>query len=175
MQDVVYLKNGSIIHGTITEQVPDESLTIETKDGDVFVYKMSEIKKIKKEKVKEDEPEGSACVRQDAGQQPGEDFALTVNPLGFLQFGPQVDFEIKTAPSLFVVASLRWHGAGMLSYAISPHTRPGRVRVRRRHKVFCKAAGDTRRAVFRGIPPVRAGPPVGHSITGAHGRKVPHT
>lgn len=45
-EDVVYLKNGSIIHGTITEEVPGKSLKIETKDGNVFVYKVKEVEKI---------------------------------------------------------------------------------------------------------------------------------
>lgn len=51
-EDVVYLKNGSIIHGIIIEQIPNESLKIQTKDGNVFVYKMAEIEKITKEVVK---------------------------------------------------------------------------------------------------------------------------
>ena len=50
-QDVVYLKNGSIIRGTITEQVSNESLKIETPDGNLFVCKMDEIKKMTKEHV----------------------------------------------------------------------------------------------------------------------------
>ena len=48
LQDVVYLKNGSIIHGTIIEEVPNKSVKIETRDGDIFVYQMDEIEKITK-------------------------------------------------------------------------------------------------------------------------------
>jgi hypothetical protein len=48
--DVVYLKNGSIIVGSIIEQVPNENLKIQTKDGSVFVYSMSDIARITKEK-----------------------------------------------------------------------------------------------------------------------------
>ena len=44
--DVVYLKNGSIIHGIIIEQVPNQSLKIKTSDENVFFYKMDEIEKI---------------------------------------------------------------------------------------------------------------------------------
>lgn len=51
MEDVIYLKNGSIIHGTIIEQVPNESLKIKTKDGSVFVYKMADLDKITKEPI----------------------------------------------------------------------------------------------------------------------------
>lgn len=49
LQEVVYLKNGSIIRGDIIEQVPNESLKIKTVDGSVFAYKMEEVIKITKE------------------------------------------------------------------------------------------------------------------------------
>ena len=44
-QDVVYLKNGSVIRGTVIEQVPGKSLKIKTSDGSVFVYTMDEVEK----------------------------------------------------------------------------------------------------------------------------------
>jgi hypothetical protein len=47
--DVVYLKNGSIIKGIITEQTPNQSLKIQTKDGSIFVYNYSDIEKNLKE------------------------------------------------------------------------------------------------------------------------------
>jgi len=48
-QDVIYLKNGSIIRGIIIEQVPNQSIKIETADRNVFVFQMDEIEKIAKE------------------------------------------------------------------------------------------------------------------------------
>ena len=48
-EDVVYLKNGEIVWGTIIEQIPGESLKIQTVDGSVFAYAMDEISKIVKE------------------------------------------------------------------------------------------------------------------------------
>jgi hypothetical protein len=50
-QDVVYLKNGSIIRGIVIEQVPNKSIKIETSDRSVFVYQMDEIEKLTKEQV----------------------------------------------------------------------------------------------------------------------------
>ena len=47
--DVVYLKIGSIIRGIIIEQIPNESIKIQTFDKNVFVYKMDEILKFTKE------------------------------------------------------------------------------------------------------------------------------
>ena len=50
-EDVVYLKNGSVIHGIIIEQVPNESIKIKTSDRNVFVYRMEEIAKIAREEI----------------------------------------------------------------------------------------------------------------------------
>lgn len=47
--DVLYLKNGSIIKGIIIEQIPNETLKIQTRDGSIFVYNFSEVSKITKE------------------------------------------------------------------------------------------------------------------------------
>jgi hypothetical protein len=45
-EDVVYLKDGSEIHGTIIEEVPGVSIKIQTNDGNTFVYKTRLIAKI---------------------------------------------------------------------------------------------------------------------------------
>lgn len=50
-QDVVYLKNGSIIRGVIIEQIPNKSIRIETADNSIFVYQMDEIEKMIKEPI----------------------------------------------------------------------------------------------------------------------------
>jgi hypothetical protein len=51
MEDVVYLKNGSIIRGIIIEQVPNQNIKIQTKDRNVFVFKYDEIEKMTKENL----------------------------------------------------------------------------------------------------------------------------
>lgn len=50
LTEVVYLKNGSIIRGIIIEQIPNESLKIQTSDGSVFAYPMQDVLKITKER-----------------------------------------------------------------------------------------------------------------------------
>ena len=52
MEDVVYLKNGGFVRGTIVEQIPGESLKIQTRDGNVFVFAMDEITRLSKEMPK---------------------------------------------------------------------------------------------------------------------------
>ncbi len=48
-EDVVYLNSGGIVRGTIIEQIPNESIKIQTRDRNVFVFKIDEITKFTKE------------------------------------------------------------------------------------------------------------------------------
>ena len=52
-EDVVYLKNGSVIHGMIIEQIPNESIKIRTADRNIFVFRIDEIEKMTKEEVQQ--------------------------------------------------------------------------------------------------------------------------
>lgn len=49
LEDVVYLKNGSVVRGTILEQVPGRTLKIMTNDGSQFVCQIIDVQKITKE------------------------------------------------------------------------------------------------------------------------------
>lgn len=51
MEDVVYLKNGGILRGSVLEQVPGETLKIETIGRNVFVVQMADVARIAKEPV----------------------------------------------------------------------------------------------------------------------------
>ena len=48
-EDVVYLKNGSVVRGTITELTPNTNLKIRTRDGSLFVFEMDEVERVAKE------------------------------------------------------------------------------------------------------------------------------
>ncbi len=52
-RDVLYLKNGSIIKGVITEILPEDHVKIRTNDGSIFVYDMDEVLKIMKESAEQ--------------------------------------------------------------------------------------------------------------------------
>ena len=87
MQDVVYLKNGSVIRGIIIEQVPNESIKIETREGNIFVYKMEEVSKFTKETM----PQQHRYVGYSGGQS-------QYNPkyngyMGTIQFGYGVGID----------------------------------------------------------------------------------
>ena len=47
--DVIYLKNGNVLRGTIIEQVPSEYVKLKTSDGSEFVFRVDEIERITKE------------------------------------------------------------------------------------------------------------------------------
>ena len=49
LQDVVSLKNGSVIRGEIVEMVSGETVKIITADGSVFVYPFADVEKFSKE------------------------------------------------------------------------------------------------------------------------------
>lgn len=51
MEDVVYLKNGGILRGSVLEQIPNQTLKIETIGRNVFVVQMSEVERIVKEPI----------------------------------------------------------------------------------------------------------------------------
>jgi opacity protein-like surface antigen len=52
-QDVVYLKNGSVLHGKITEIKVNESITLESNCNDTWVLNQSDIDRIVKEEIPE--------------------------------------------------------------------------------------------------------------------------
>ena len=49
LEDVIYLKNGSIIRGIVIEHVPDTHISIQTREGNLFVYEIGQIDRIMKE------------------------------------------------------------------------------------------------------------------------------
>lgn len=49
-EDVVYLKNGSVIHGIIIEQIPNKSIKIKS-GSNIFVYNITEVEKMTKEEI----------------------------------------------------------------------------------------------------------------------------
>ena len=50
-QEVVYLKDGSIIRGLIFEQRPNDYLKVRTSSGNVYTLRMNEVDRITKETV----------------------------------------------------------------------------------------------------------------------------
>jgi hypothetical protein len=53
--DVVYLKNGSVIKGSVIELIVDKTVKIQTSDSSLFVFNMNEVEKIVKREIPNDE------------------------------------------------------------------------------------------------------------------------
>lgn len=106
-QDVVYLKNGSIIRGVIIEQVIGKSIKIETAEQNVLVFKMDEIEKftkepgLKSEKSSIDNPASITGYRGivEFGYQYGLNYAddkIKVNFINGYQFNPYLSLGLGT-------------------------------------------------------------------------------
>ena len=120
-QEVVYLKNGSVIRGTVIEQQPNVLLKVKTADGSIFVYPMNEMEKITKEEAINRESEKSNRIRTDVkGYRGSVEVGTIVN---FKASGIPIDkgaFSITTShgyqfnPHLFLGAGigLDYHAAG---------------------------------------------------------------
>jgi len=66
-EDVVILKNGSEVHGTIIEQKPNEYIKIQS-GKNIFVYQMDEIDIIKKELITTDNADHKKSNSKDYGE-----------------------------------------------------------------------------------------------------------
>ena len=92
MQEVVYLKNGSIIRGVIIEQIPNESLKIQTADGSVFFCVIADVVKITKElPPRSDSQTEETSQRSDFQPTLRSDFRYDTRDItgyrGFIDFG----------------------------------------------------------------------------------------
>lgn len=108
--DTVYLKDGSVIKGTITS-LSKESLTITTTTGQDLTITMDKVSRIERGGTEETAASG-------AGGEPLSALALEVNLLGLLQFGPYVRLHVGIGPELFLSPHLRIGYAGALNWII---------------------------------------------------------
>ncbi len=65
MEDVLYLKDGTVVRGMIIEQVPNQSVRIRTSDGSVYVYTFNLIDRIAREPVQGRAPQPAAQPQQE--------------------------------------------------------------------------------------------------------------
>jgi hypothetical protein len=81
--DVVYLKNGSIVKGIITEQIPGESVKVKTADGSEFVYNIEEVAKFtREEKVVEKTSRFGMCKTKKEFKAKDKGYFAEINLLG---------------------------------------------------------------------------------------------
>ena len=88
MEDVLHLRDESVVRGTIIEHVPGESLKIQTVDGEVFVYTMDEIVEI---------------AREPAGKGAGQAGSESGDPYPAAEAGPPASPTAAPAPPVCVI------------------------------------------------------------------------
>jgi len=103
LQDVVYLDNGSVIRGTIIEQIPGESLRIQTRDGSVFFYRLEDVARITRE----------AAIEAPARKNPGTALILAVGPGIFSVHGMGQWYNNEVGKG-FLFFGAGFAGAGLL-------------------------------------------------------------
>ena len=111
-QEVVFLKNGSIVRGEITEQIPNESLKIQTADGNIFVFNMEEVEKITKEAKKDSTRVSSLKIESNSFRPKGYrgffdlDGGFRVGTYGDGYIGFTTSHGYQTCPYFFIGAGL---------------------------------------------------------------------
>ncbi len=120
--DVVHLKDGSVLRGTIVERqtYPEDAVILKTADGLQITIPMDKIARITKEKAGGGAAEGSGGAASGTGTElhaMGK-YAFEINVLGPLQFGPFARFEIQVGNELFVAPHVRVGYAGLLPWVL---------------------------------------------------------
>ncbi|MFC2096278.1 hypothetical protein ACFLQ3_01095 [Bacteroidota bacterium] len=97
MQDVVYLKNGSILHGDIIEIKANESITLKSNCGDTWVFKQIDIDRMVKEPISKSVVTKDSLVKV---SYKNKGFYSNIN-VGFL-FGGNMDTPFPPLSLMFV-------------------------------------------------------------------------
>ena len=79
LEDVIYFKNGAVVHGLIMEEDPALWLKVKTADGSIHTYSMDNVTKVQKTAalVTDASPEGALGSQPSVGQSPGTAFLLS--------------------------------------------------------------------------------------------------
>ena len=108
-EDIVYLKNGSVIHGTITELVMGKSIKIKTNDGNIFIFKMDEIENMTKEEVavkKVDVKSDSIKTKSDPNKSKLKLLtaknSFTIQPIGLLTLLTNIEYDRALSSSFSI-------------------------------------------------------------------------
>ncbi len=92
-QDVVYLRNGSMIRGSVLEQEIGKSIKVQTQDGSIYVYSMGEVERIAKDKA---QVQTQAYVRQRNANAGTNDYASLQERHRGLDFNVDLGYHIST-------------------------------------------------------------------------------
>ena len=112
-KDIVYLSNGDIIQGTITEQVPNRSLEIKTIDGNILTYQMDDIEKIVQGTINENYNSGHSSYGLGSGYKGiidvGYSFGIGTYKMNRFDFNFINGYQVNPYFSLGIGVGLRYY------------------------------------------------------------------
>lgn len=91
--NIVYLKNGSVIKGDVIESVPDRHIKVRTADGSIFVYQMTEVDRIVRDEAPRTQPASDTPAGWQQQGHRGLDFTVSL--------GPNIDFGNGSSSASF--------------------------------------------------------------------------
>lgn len=105
-QDVIYLKNGSVVRGVILEQIPGKSIKLATDNGSQFIFPIYDVEKMSKElanqpqqaqpQYQQPQPQYQPAPAPKAQKKSGKvSYKGEVN-LGFAFAGNKINWETET-------------------------------------------------------------------------------
>lgn len=100
--EVIYLKNGSEIHGSVIEYTSGETIKIQTRDGSVFVFQSDEVERISKKK----EPKSKTSGLEQRARWFVE-YAETIGECSRIEFSGVYGYQIR--PKLFIGGGIGFH------------------------------------------------------------------
>jgi len=107
-EDVVYLKNGGVIRGTILEIVPDQTVRIEIAGGSILVYRMDEVARITREEPTPNPPPTPPSLghSRDAGSRPPAGRDATPSPPARFVSHERLGIQLTEGEVVFTVGSI---------------------------------------------------------------------
>jgi hypothetical protein len=116
IRDAVYLKNGSVLKGTIHEMTPETGVKIELSEGSFLVHPMSEILRVTKDTVRADDTKPMTTLAQ-------KDLSQPIITIGLLQGGSLIGADLEMRLNKVIGLQI---GGGLLGVAgaINFHLNP---------------------------------------------------
>ena len=107
-EDILYLKNGKVVHGQILEIVPNKEIRIKTSDGKIKIYEMTTIVEMKKESaIKDDGHTAETVSEKEAPSQTLQPTRQSLRAGGQTQFQSDLMFGGLIYEDFFIATGAR--------------------------------------------------------------------
>ena len=116
--DLIVLKSGEEIKSKVLEEnlVDIKYKEFENQDGPTYTIERSKVYEIKYENKNDDDDKAKKLLSEGESSMPSG--AISLNFLGFLQFGPLIQYEAKITDNLYLVPSVRIGYLGLMFHVV---------------------------------------------------------